>query len=208
MMKAEPLFPFLNSVRFRIGCDGAGVTTLIAGAGCPLKCRWCINERLLREAPVRMVDADTLYDMVKVDDLYFQATGGGVTFGGGESLLHADFLTHFRSVIPKAWKVNVETSLAVPAENVRKAAGSVDMFIVDCKDMNGDIYRSYTGGDPELMKNNLRCLLKMAGPDRILVRVPKIPDFNTKADQNKSAALLREMGVTQLNLFDYVKRQL
>ena len=203
-MIAEPLFPLLNTVRHRIGIDGVGVTTLIAGAGCPLKCKWCINERLLHEAPVHMVNAETLYNLVKMDDLYFQATGGGVTFGGGESLLHADFIAHFRNVIPKEWKVNVETSLVVPFEKVKNAVGSVDMYIVDCKDMNPEIYRSYTGGDPDLMKNNLNFLLESVGSDNILVRVPKIPDFNTQQDQKKSAKLLQRMGVTNLNLFDYI----
>ena len=40
--------------------DGPGVTTLIAGAGCPLNCRWCINKRLLREASPEQVSAEEL----------------------------------------------------------------------------------------------------------------------------------------------------
>lgn len=206
MKPSEPLFPLINYARLRIGSDGVGVTTLVAGAGCPLKCKWCINQHLLREAPIHMVKAVELYDIVKVDDIYFQATGGGVTFGGGESLLHADFITHFRSVIPNEWKVNVETSLSVPSENIKKVIGSVDSFIVDCKDMNPEIYRSYTGGDPEIMKNNLNILMESVGPDHILVRIPKIPDFNTEQDQKKSAELLQDMGVTNLNPFDYIIR--
>jgi pyruvate formate lyase activating enzyme len=46
----EPLYPLLGVSRLRMGTDGTGVTTLIAGAHCPLRCRWCINKRLLREA--------------------------------------------------------------------------------------------------------------------------------------------------------------
>ena len=45
---AEPLYPLLGLSRLRMGTDGTGVTTLIAGAGCPLRCRWCINRELLR----------------------------------------------------------------------------------------------------------------------------------------------------------------
>ena len=72
--------------------DGAGVSTLIAGAGCPLHCRWCINRELLQSAPNKPVTAQELLERVKIDDLSFRATGGGVTFGGGEPLLHAAFL--------------------------------------------------------------------------------------------------------------------
>ena len=52
---AEPLYPLLHLSRHRLGTDGVGVTTLVAGAGCPLRCRWCINARLLREAPVELL---------------------------------------------------------------------------------------------------------------------------------------------------------
>ena len=75
--------------------DGQGITTLIAGAGCPLNCRWCINKRLLREATAEAVTAEELLERVKMDDLYFRATGGGITFGGGEPLLHASFIYVF-----------------------------------------------------------------------------------------------------------------
>lgn len=202
----EPLYPLLSLARLRMGTDGTGVTTLIAGAGCPLRCRWCINARLLREARPEMVSAEELLRRVRIDDLYFRATGGGVTFGGGESLLHAAFLRRFRALCPPEWRVSAETSLAVPEENVRAAAEAADEFLVDCKDMDRAVYRRYTGGGGERMEANLRLLLRLAGPERVLVRVPRIPEYNTAEDQARSAEALRGMGVTRLELFDYVVR--
>jgi pyruvate formate lyase activating enzyme len=203
---AEPLYPLLSLSRLRMGTDGDGVTTLIAGAGCPLRCRWCINKRLLREAPAEPVTAETLVERLRIDDLYFRATGGGVCFGGGESLLHAAFLRRFRELAPADWRVSVETSLAVPPEAVGLAAEVVDFFIVDCKDMNPAIYRAYTEGDGALMEANLRLLLTLVGPRRIRVRVPRIPEYNTAEDQARSAARLRVLGVENIELFDYVIR--
>ena len=72
--------------------------------------------------------------------------------------------------------------------------------------MDAEIYRRYTGGDGALMRDNLRYLLDAVGPERVLVRVPLIPQFNTPEDQARSAEALRAMGVTKLDLFDYVKR--
>ena len=112
----EPLYPLLAVSRLRMGTDGSGVTTLVSGAGCPLSCRWCINKRLLREAPAKPVIAKELLEQVKIDDLYFQATGGGITFGGGESLLHAAFIRRFREICPEEWRIRVEIGLAVPTE--------------------------------------------------------------------------------------------
>ena len=204
---AEPLFPLLSLARLRMGTDGSGVTTLIAGAGCPLRCRWCINAHLLREAQPETVTAAELLERVRIDDLYFRATFGGVTFGGGESLLHAAFMRRFRDLCPPEWRISAETSLAVPAENVLTAAQAADLFIVDCKSMDREIYRAYTGGDGERMARNLRLLLDAVGPERVLVRVPRIPQFNTREDTERDAAALRALGVTRLDLFDYVIRE-
>lgn len=199
-------FPLLALARLRMGTDGKGVTTLAAGAGCPLSCRYCINKRLLKEAPREYVTAEELIERIRIDDLYFRATGGGVTFGGGESLLHAAFIGRFKELCPPEWRIVAETSLEVPRENLLPALSAVDEFIVDCKDMNPDIYHRYTGGDAQLMKDNLEFLLASCGAERIIVRVPRIPGFNTAEDQRKSVEILRKMGVTRLDLFDYVVR--
>lgn len=204
---AEPRYPLLSLSRLRMGIDGPGVTTLIAGAGCPLRCRWCINQRLLREAKPELVTARELFDRVRIDDLYFRASGGGVCFGGGESLLHADFIRAFRALCPADWKICAETSLAVDPALLRTAAEAVDLFVVDCKDMDAEIYRRYTGKDGALMRENLRLLLELAGPERVTVRVPLIPDFNTPEDQARSAEALQAMGVTKLELFSYIIKE-
>ena len=70
--------------------------------------------------------------------------------------------------------------------------------------MDPGIYHRYTDGNSTLMTENLRRLLQKAGPDRILVRVPLIPQYNTAEDQARSAELLRKMGVKRLDLFSYV----
>lgn len=201
----EPQFPLLGIARLRMEVDGEGVTSLVAGAGCPLRCRWCINARVLQKLPTP-VTAGELCERLKRDDLYFRATGGGVTFGGGESLLHAEFLRAFREVCAEAWRIYAETSLHVAHAHVQVAAQCVDGFIIDIKDMNPAIYRRYTGGNVELVRENLQYLLHAVGAQRLLVRVPLIPAYNTPTDCDKSERLLREMGVTRIERFSYVCR--
>ena len=108
-------FPLLGLSRLRMQTDGTGVTTLVAGAGCPLSCKWCINRRILSEKRAEFLSLQELFARVRCDDLYFRATGGGVTFGGGEPLLHAAFLAEFRALCPD-WRLTVETSLNVAPE--------------------------------------------------------------------------------------------
>lgn len=201
----ERSFPLLHISRHRMGIDGTGVTTLVCGAGCPLHCHWCINRRLLSERKPKMVTEDELYKMVVVDDLYFRATGGGITFGGGESLMQADFFEDFRKKCGDGWHLCAETSLSVPRNLVAAATETIDEFIVDCKDMNPEIYNSYTGGSQKLMEENLCFLLEKVGSERVVVRVPLIPDFNTQDDRQKSISRLKELGVTRLDVFEYVR---
>ena len=200
------LFPLLNISRHRMGIDGKGVTTLVSGAGCLLHCKWCINRRLLSNVKPTMVTADELYEKVRIDDLYYQATGGGVTFGGGESLLQAGFFHGFREKCGNLWRLCAETSLAVDKGLVAQAAETIDEFIVDCKDMNPEIYHSYTGGDLSLFKNNLIFLVDKIGSEKIVVRVPLIPEFNTEKDRDKSVEELKNLGITRFDVFDYVRK--
>ena len=196
--------PIVTCARHRMQCDGQGITTLVVFYGCPLRCRWCINPFTYDPAVRRtMMTPQQLYDRVKIDDLYFLATGGGITFGGGEPLLYPDFLTQFRQIAPESWHICAETSLAVPWENVEKAAGCIDLFYVDCKDANPEIYRSYTGADNQRMIDNLQKLLALVSHERIILRIPLIPEYNTAEDQRSSRLFFEKMGITQFDLFSY-----
>lgn len=200
----EPRYPLLGLARHRMEVDGDGVTTLVAGAGCPLCCAFCINRELLRQTP-RFVTAEELYRSVRVDDLYFQATGGGLCFGGGESLLHTDFYRALRPLCP-GWRFTAETCLNVPRESLERAAELFDAFIIDVKTLDAAIYRAYTGREQGLLLENLRFLAETLPPERLRVRVPRIPDYNDASDQDKTEAALRRMGFTRIERFDYVLR--
>lgn len=198
-------YPLITVARLRMTVDGEGVTTLIAGTGCPLSCKYCINEKLLQKTPTP-VTVQELYDKVRCDDLYFVATGGGVTFGGGEALLHTDFIREFRALCKNRWRIYAETCLNVPEENVRAAAECVDGFIVDIKDLDANIYRNYTGADNAQVLENLKLLLSLVGAENILVRVPLIPEFNTAEDQKRSIEALKKLGFQRFDAFTYIVR--
>ena len=80
----------------------------------------------------------------------------------------------------------------------------LDGFIVDIKDMNPEIYNSYTGKDNDLVISNLQWLLQHGNPKRIMARVPHIPEFNTDEDVAHSLERLKSMGVANFDEFQYI----
>ena len=91
--------PVIGISRHRLLTDGEGVTTLVAFHGCPLRCKYCINSQCNAVDGIKeILTPQQLYEKVKIDDIYFLVTGGGIMFGGGEPLLRYDFITEFRKI--------------------------------------------------------------------------------------------------------------
>ena len=207
-MTDTPVFPTAAISRLRMTTDGDGITTLVCAWGCPLRCEYCINKFTWGEnTKIDWYTPQELYNKVKLDSLYFEATGGGVTFGGGEPLLYADFFPEFRTLCGTRWNLYAETSLCVPEKNVRTAAEVLDGFIVDIKDTDPAVYRAYTGKDGSIAMNNLLLLVTLTDPAKIRVRLPLIPGYNTDENRDRSEEILRRMGITDIDKFDYIVRE-
>lgn len=192
--------------RIRIATDGEGVTTLVTFLGCPLRCSYCLNPNTWDgTGRAKEMTVEELYNQVKIDDLYFITTGGGIVFGGGEPLLQSAFIKEFILEYRKlGWKFSCETSLNVPRQNLEELCELVDLFIVDVKDMNPERYHKYTGGDFECFYQNLAFLIDKIGKDRIKARVPQIPYFHADREWEESRNKLVEMGLDNIEVFPYV----
>ena len=196
--------PVVAISRHRLMTDGDGVTTLVVLHSCPLRCRWCLNPQTWRDGSTfQLMTPMQLFTHVRVDDLYFQATGGGITFGGGEPALRSIFISQFRKVIPKQWKINIETSLNVPQEHVERLLAVIDEFVIDIKDMNPQIYATYTGRDNAKTIENLRFIASAGMTDKCRIRIPLIPGFNSEDDREQSIYELEQMGFTRFDKFEY-----
>ena len=201
-MKTAPL---IGISRHRLTTDGEGVTTLVAFHGCPLRCKYCLNPQSLHSEGIwKHYDCMQLYEEVRLDELYFLATHGGITFGGGgEPCLQSDFIYEFRQLCGQEWQLSVESSLNVPQENIEKLLPVIDYYIIDIKDINNDIYQQYTGKENEKVLNNLHYLIEHGKNEQIIVRTPIIPVYNSESDVDNSIRLLKEMGITQFDRFTY-----
>lgn len=201
--------PLIGLNRHRIAVDGQGVTTLVAFHGCPLCCAYCLNRSCMEPEGVwRTVTTDELLSEVKIDDLYFQATGGGICFGGGEPCLRAAFIAEFASMMPQEWNITIETSLNVETSLIEQLFPLVSQWIVDVKDMSPHIYNRYTGRDNHRVVENLTWLSQhMETGSRIRLRLPLIAEYNTPDDVARSRERLQQMGFSEFDEFTYIVRR-
>lgn len=204
----DPKARIIGIARHRLSTDGNGVTTLVAFHGCPLHCQYCINPQSLDEnGHSKQYTPKSLYAEICIDQLYFLATNGGVTFGGGEPCLRSQFICKFRELCGENWNINLETSLNVPTADIRDLLPVVNTLIIDIKDMNKEIYRSYTGNSNDLVIDNLKFIAEQNRQSDCVIRLPLIPNFNTESDRISSRASLEALGFTNFDLFTYLIRK-
>ena len=198
---------FLHDVcRHRMATDGPGVNTLVALAGCPASCRYCLNAEILKKQKVRRGTTEQLLKKVSQDACYMLATGGGVVFGGGEPLLQSEAIRDFGEKKPSWMKLLIETSLQAEEQAVRDLIAYTDLWIIDVKAEDPKIYQTYTGLSPVRMLHNLEVLIGEV-PEKCLVRVPAIPGFVTEEEADRYAARLKKTGCQKIDRFTYTIRE-
>ena len=185
--------------------DGEGIRTLILTEGCPLRCKYCVNPFTWDGShKSRQMTAKEIQDELQIDRLYMLASCGGITFGGGEPLLHPQLISELRQIIEPDLTIYAETSLNVATENVKVAAKCVDQFIIDIKTVDPQIYKRYTGEDNKQVLENLETLLSLKGNAAVVVRIPIIPGFTDKENQARDRDFLSKKGVCRFDLFSYI----
>lgn len=203
-MKKNRFAPIMGIDRLRFGSDGDGITSLVGFYGCPLKCRFCLNPQCHRTISDSMyLRPEEVFNRVAIDELYYRASGGGVTFGGGEPLLYSDFIIDILMLGAKKWNVTIETSLNVPFKQIAALLPYTQQIIVDIKDVNSQIYESYTQSKNDIVIENLKQLAHNGYANNVLVRIPLIKGYNTIQDVENSKCFLTNLGYSNFDVFEY-----
>lgn len=135
-----------------------------------------------REICGKEYTVDEVMREILKDKTYYDNSGGGVTFSGGESMLQIDFLEE----LLKACKQNgihtaIDTAGHVPYESFERVLPYTDLFLFDVKCYDSDKHKKYTGASNELIFSNLRKLLKTN--KTVWVRIPIIPTVNDTEEE-------------------------
>jgi pyruvate formate lyase activating enzyme len=137
--------------------------------------------------------ADYLVNEIEKETIFMDQSEGGVTFCGGEPLMHPGALLELlRQCGERGIHRAVDTTLFAKAEVVARVMNETDLFLVDLKHMDAGKHRFYCGVSNELILSNLR-RVTAAGKETI-VRIPLIEGVNAdEANISRSAEFLASL---------------
>jgi len=162
-------------------CKGCGKCATVCPSGlenCTLcgKCALYCPEDARRICGREVTPAEVLAELLK-DKAYYDRSGGGATFSGGECMLQIDFLTEIlRLCKENGIHTAVDTAGHVPYERFEQILPYTDLFLYDLKLLDSDRHRQYTGVGSELILSNLQKLFQSGTP--VWIRIPVIPGVN------------------------------
>ncbi len=182
--------------------DGPGIRLTVFMKGCPLECWWCHNpegivagvqvvskenrvgDRVLQtdEAVGRQISIDELVSELEKEIIFFDESGGGVTFSGGEPLMQMAFL---EEALVRCRELDIHTTLDTCGyasfDKFERIEEHVDLILYDLKIMDQAKHKQFTGVSNQLILENLVRLSHLK-PD-LRVRIPVIPGI-TDTEEN------------------------
>ncbi|MFU0920056.1 [formate-C-acetyltransferase]-activating enzyme [Kluyvera sichuanensis] len=213
--------------------DGHGIRTVVFFKGCPHTCPWCANpesmspkiETVRRESKClhcatclqdaeecpsgawehigRDVTLASLEREVLKDDVFFRASGGGVTLSGGEVLMQAEFATHFLQRL-KQWGIRtaIETAGDTSPRRLLPLAQACDEVLFDLKIMDCAQARQVLSMNQPRVLENFRLLV--AEGIKVIPRLPLIPGYTLNTENvARILAFLAPLPIEEVHLLPF-----
>ena len=156
--------------------DGPGIRTVIFFQGCSLRCKYCHNPDSWDFLGGEVTDTETLMDKIRRFRPYFERSGGGVTFSGGEPLMQKEFLLE---LLKKCKSEGIHTCLdtaGIGDGDYDELLKFTDLVLFDVKALTSTEYKSLCGGDI----NKTQAFVDALARNRvdIVVRQVVVPEVN------------------------------
>lgn len=187
-------------------CTGCGKCREI----CPnhlQSCDFCGKCELYCPAEARKIcgreytSDEVLAEVIK-DKAFYENSGGGVTFSGGECMLQLDFLCEILKKCKAAGiHTAVDTAGNVPWKSFEKILPFTDLFLYDIKAFGAELHREGTSVSNELILENLK---NLSGRADIIVRIPVIGGYNDNDEEIRQIAdFLKQIKIIKAELLPY-----
>lgn len=199
--------------------DGPGVRTTIFFKGCPIRCLWCHNPESQNFKPEIMLNKDgkeeligqnysikELVKKIQADQIFYDQSGGGVTFSGGEVMAQPlDYVVELAKECQRVGvSVLIDTCGVAPTEHYQKILPYVDGFLYDLKFLDSSLHQQYTGVDNQLVLKNLLYLSDQGAEiDLRLILLDEINTDNQTAENILAWLKKEEVRVAKISLLPY-----
>ncbi len=179
------------------------VTDMARCTGCGRCAEICPTKAI--EISGKLTTASEIVEVVEKERIFFEESGGGVTFSGGEPLLQPRFLTTLLQELgQRGIHRAVDTTGFVKTETLLEIAKNTDLFLYDLKMMDSSAHQKWTGVANTKILDNLK---KLAATEAaITIRIPLIHGVNAAEDNiEQTAAFVASLPgpEKQVNLLPY-----
>lgn len=164
-------------------------------AACPTEALRIIGQK---------VTVAEVMETIEKDRIFYDNSGGGVTFSGGEPLLQQKFLLALlRQCRHRGLHTIVDTCGYAPFETLASIMDNVDIFYYDLKMIDEKKHRAFTGVSNRIILENLQKLT--AAKKAVQVRIPVLPGINDDSENiSQTAEFLKSLrGITGISLLPY-----
>lgn len=144
-----------------------------------LRCGECVDVCVAdaRALVGREMTVEEVMKEIRADASFFNQSGGGVTFSGGEPLLQHEFLLALLETCRmEGIHTTVDTTGFTSATILKSIAENTDLFLYDLKLFNDAMHREYTGVSNQIIFQNLKLLADWN--KKVVIRIPLIPSLN------------------------------
>jgi pyruvate formate lyase activating enzyme len=181
--------------------DGPGIRTVIFLNGCSLRCKFCHNPETWKIKELNYT-SEEIVEKVKRNKPYF-SNGGGVTFSGGEPLIQYEYLVNTCRLLKKEdIHIAIDTA-GIGNGDYTELFNTIDMVLLDIKDIDRDGYKEITGADryldfiefvKELNKTNLE----------VWIRQVIVPGVNDNSDYIKGLSRFIKDNINNVTRVDFL----
>lgn len=164
--------------------DGPGIRCVVFFNGCKLRCKYCHNPEMWKKKENNYTPQQ-VFNKVMRSKPYFK-DNGGVTFSGGEPLLHSDFIIEVAKLLKKE---NINIALDTSGAglgNYEEILKYIDLVILDIKHTTEEGYKQITGSTIDEVERFIKILNK--SNKKVWIRQVIIPDITDTEEYTTSLA--------------------
>ena len=164
---------YVHSVESMGTVDGPGIRTVIFFQGCSLRCKYCHNPDTWAFGEGKTIEASELVRRIKRFAPYHKASGGGVTFSGGEPLMQPEFLAECLRLCKSEGIHTCIDTAGAGLGDYGEILRYTDLVLYDVKHVAPTDYKSLTGGEIDRTEKFIEACKKAGAP--LIVRHVVVP---------------------------------